>query len=317
MRTNVHALVSPPAGPKTTDGAFSPAISADGRYVAYATRSALADGEYSSGGSSGVAGQVYVRDVQARTTRLVSRAAGARGAIGDGTSFTPAISADGRHVAFTSGAANLHPDDGDTRSDVLVRDMLGRVAAAPTKRPGCALTDAAIVGGRSGDRRTGTLLGDVIFGRGAGDVLRGVQGADCLYGGPGDDGLFGGLDRDRLFGGPGEDRLHGEAGDDLLFGDGGDDRLYGGARRDRLDGGGGADRLNGGSGADRLTDGRGRDRFDGGRGNDRIDARDRAARDRRRPDLVRCGLGLSDVAIADRADAVGDDCERVDRRRGG
>ena len=48
-----------------------------------------------------------MRDLAARTTTLVSRASGARGAIADEYSADPAISRDGRYVAFSSSAGNL------------------------------------------------------------------------------------------------------------------------------------------------------------------------------------------------------------------
>ena len=54
---------------------------------------------------------------------LVSRASGAAGAKGNDTSFSPAISVDGRFVAFASNASNLNPDDGDIKQDVFVRDL--------------------------------------------------------------------------------------------------------------------------------------------------------------------------------------------------
>ena len=55
---------------------------------------------------------------------LVSRASGRNGVGGDGDSFTPWISADGRFVSFTSSADNLSPADANgTGNDVFVRDL--------------------------------------------------------------------------------------------------------------------------------------------------------------------------------------------------
>ena len=54
---------------------------------------------------------------------LVSRASGATGAKGDNSSISPAISGDGRFVAFASHATNLVPANDDAGSDVYVRDL--------------------------------------------------------------------------------------------------------------------------------------------------------------------------------------------------
>lgn len=65
--------------------------------------------------------QVYVRDMQTGTTALVST--GVNGA-GNGQSYyTPAISADGRYVAFTSGATNLVPGGTNGGAQIFVRDL--------------------------------------------------------------------------------------------------------------------------------------------------------------------------------------------------
>jgi hypothetical protein len=93
-------------------------ISGDGRFVAFsslATNLSPDDGDatYDS----------YVRDLQTGTTTLVCRASGADGAKGNGASADGAVSADGRFVAFESGATNLDPDDGDAIFDAYVRDL--------------------------------------------------------------------------------------------------------------------------------------------------------------------------------------------------
>jgi Tol biopolymer transport system component len=68
---------------------------------------------------------VFVRDTQANTTTLVSRASGADGAAGTGDSEEPSISADGRFAAFRSPAKNLSSIDGDETADIFMRDLLG------------------------------------------------------------------------------------------------------------------------------------------------------------------------------------------------
>lgn len=102
----------------------------------------------------------------------------------------------------------------------------------------------------------------------------------------------------RLIGTGGANVLRGGAGPDVLEGRGGNDTLLGGA---------GNDRLLGGVGNDRLVGGAGRDALQSGPGNDRLESRDGTR------DQVSCGTGKSDLAIVDRKDAVGRDCETVRR----
>jgi Tol biopolymer transport system component len=93
-----------------------PAVSADGRYVAYDLPAAgLVAGDRNN------ARDVFVRDAVAGRTRLVSVATS--GGVGNATSRAAAISADGATVAFESSATNLVADDDDGRRDVFVRDL--------------------------------------------------------------------------------------------------------------------------------------------------------------------------------------------------
>ena len=69
-------------------------------------------------------------------TRLVS--VGPRGAQGNGDSSTAVISADGRYVAFKSGASNLVATDTNNRGDVFVRDRVARVTRRVSVGPGGA-----------------------------------------------------------------------------------------------------------------------------------------------------------------------------------
>src|SRR4051794_3427290 len=102
-------------GPSNGDS-FLPSISADGRYVAFVSRGNLAPGD-----AGFHTNDVYVRDLVAGTTELVS--AGRGGAEPDGASTEPSISAGGRHVAFSSSSSNLVPGDTNDRSDIFVRDL--------------------------------------------------------------------------------------------------------------------------------------------------------------------------------------------------
>jgi len=96
---------------------FDPSISADGTRIAFASRAHLDPAH--AGGSS----EVYVRDVAAGTTTLVSRAEGAGGAVAAADALYPAISADGAHVAFVSAAGNLGAPAG--LGHAYLRDVAG------------------------------------------------------------------------------------------------------------------------------------------------------------------------------------------------
>jgi Tol biopolymer transport system component len=119
-QTGEVGLVSRASGPNGAKGrvaSFNPRISADGRFVAFRSNSNLAPED-----TDRIA-DIYVRDLQTQQTILVSRASGESGEKGNGGSFNPSISADGRRVAFRSEATNLHPDDGDAIFDIYVRDL--------------------------------------------------------------------------------------------------------------------------------------------------------------------------------------------------
>ena len=93
---------------------YSPSISADGRYVAF--RSSASN--LVSGDTNGTS-DIFVHDRQGGGTTRVSVASD--GTQGNGDSYSPSISADGRYVAFMSAASNLV--SGDTCcSDIFVHD---------------------------------------------------------------------------------------------------------------------------------------------------------------------------------------------------
>ena len=87
-----------------------PAISADGRRVAFTAESGADRG-------------VWVRDLGAGKTFLASRADGPDGAAANAESRYPALDADGSRVAFTSYATNLGDGDTDGLPDIHVRDL--------------------------------------------------------------------------------------------------------------------------------------------------------------------------------------------------
>ena len=106
------------SGSGTQGGAESgaPSVSADGRYVAYVSVAA----NLVTGDTNGRY-DVFVYDRQADTVRRVSVATG--GAQADGDSRSPAISADGKCVAFLSRATNLVTGDTNGKWDVFVHTL--------------------------------------------------------------------------------------------------------------------------------------------------------------------------------------------------
>jgi Tol biopolymer transport system component len=100
-----------------------PSLSANGRYLAFVS---TAPNLFPAAYRGRVPPQIYVRDLVADTTTLVSRASGRRGQIADAPCAEPEISADGRHIAFTSSATNLGATGprGDVfDGNVFVRDL--------------------------------------------------------------------------------------------------------------------------------------------------------------------------------------------------
>ncbi|HVM12348.1 MAG TPA: hypothetical protein VM638_07735, partial [Actinomycetota bacterium] len=98
------------------DSSFTvPRLSSDGRFVAFGS----AASNLVPGDANGVS-DVFVRDRVRGTTERVSTAAD--GSEGNASSGNPAISADGRLVAFHSNASNLVPGDTNGRQDIFVKD---------------------------------------------------------------------------------------------------------------------------------------------------------------------------------------------------
>ncbi|WP_139555793.1 DUF11 domain-containing protein [Methylotetracoccus oryzae] len=93
-----------------------PGVSADGRYVAFASRSSDAVG----GDTNGVS-DVFVRDRATRRTIRIS--VGSDGRQTDAMSDAPSLSANGRFIAFRSSAGNLVPSDTNGAADVFVHDL--------------------------------------------------------------------------------------------------------------------------------------------------------------------------------------------------
>lgn len=144
---------------------FSPAISDDGHFVAFSSAAPF------DAGAKGPKARIntYLHDLQTGATTRVSVTAG--GGPPDGSSYAPAISSDGRYVAFVSDATNLvRRHDYNRFPDVYVRDTVARVTELVSRTP------SGYAG--NGPSRHPTLSGDgriVVFQSEASDLTCGER----------------------------------------------------------------------------------------------------------------------------------------------
>ena len=103
-------------GSPANNSTSNPSISADGRWVAFASRATNLVENDTNGKSD-----VFVRDMLYGVTTRIS--VSPTGMQVDKDSTSHAISADGRWVAFLSGATNLVPGDTNGMADIFLRDM--------------------------------------------------------------------------------------------------------------------------------------------------------------------------------------------------
>jgi uncharacterized repeat protein (TIGR01451 family) len=111
-------------GTQANGYAEHPAISGDGRYVAFASN---ASGLVSD--DTNYTRDVFVHDRDTSQTVRLNVTAGGAGTQGD--AGYPAMSNNARYVAFTSRTDDLVPEDANGRTDVFVRDGGGEIVALP------------------------------------------------------------------------------------------------------------------------------------------------------------------------------------------
>jgi Tol biopolymer transport system component len=105
------------AGAEGDNGSNDPSISANGRYVAFSSDAAnLVEND------TNLSQDIFIRDRINNTTSRISLGAG--GGEGDGGSFDPDISGDGRFVVFESGSTDLVTGDTNDVTDVFIRGPL-------------------------------------------------------------------------------------------------------------------------------------------------------------------------------------------------
>src|SRR5205807_1977339 len=107
-------------GTEANGGSSAPAVSRAARLVAFAS-----DAANLVTGDTNATTDVFVRERETNVTERVSVASD--GSQGNGASLAPAVSANGRFVAFTSLASNMVPGDTNDASDVFVRDRANAV----------------------------------------------------------------------------------------------------------------------------------------------------------------------------------------------
>src|SRR5215212_7906451 len=155
---------------------------------------------------------------------------------------------------------------------------------------------------------SGVALAATRIGTDGPDTLRGTKGDDNLIGQAGNDTLLSLAGDDTLLGGPGKDVVNGGS---LAQPFAGNKNLAGGEGNDVVQGGLGSDNVLGGEGNDFMVDGEFeppfvKDILSSGEGNDVLNVANKPAG----KDIVTCGSGF-DRVLADRADMVAPDCEKV------
>ena len=131
---DIYPLTAEPAAPLTTSGWIPPtttrvsvasdgnqgdaesywtSISADGRYIAFHSFASLVPDDTNNHWDA------FVHDRQTGETTRVSVSSGGQA---NSSSSHPSISADGRYVAFRSGASNLVPNDTPDHWHIYVHD---------------------------------------------------------------------------------------------------------------------------------------------------------------------------------------------------
>jgi Tol biopolymer transport system component len=236
-----------------------PSISADGRFVVFASDAAnLVPGDTNNNTD------IFVRDLSTNTTTRVS--VDSAGTQANNNSFAIAsISDDGRFVAFNSAATNLVPGDTNGSRDIFVRDTRANTTTRVS-------VDSA--GNQGNDISFSTSISTngrfVAFDSSATNLVPGDTNntTDLFVSDTGNPPGVINTPGNNINGTPGNDNLTGTNGSDNISGLDGDDALTGLRGNDILVGGGGSDNLSGGKGFDTLNGGLGNDNLVGGAGND-------------------------------------------------
>ena len=122
-------------GEVANDYSYTPAISGDGRYVAFSSYAT----NLVAGDTNDLA-DIFLHDLQTHeTTRISISSAGTQANSSSSTYYPPSLSDDGRYIAFVSYASNLVTGDTNATADVFVRDR----EAGTTERASFNTTELA------------------------------------------------------------------------------------------------------------------------------------------------------------------------------
>ncbi|HUS85549.1 MAG TPA: hypothetical protein VMX56_10415, partial [Anaerolineales bacterium] len=112
------------AGDEALNSSYAPALNADGRYIVFRSHAA----NLVAGDTNNMA-DIFLRDRLDGALQRVNLTTTGEQAL-YGASDEPAISADGRFIAFRSNATNLVADDLNSSPDIFVRDLQGTTTRA-------------------------------------------------------------------------------------------------------------------------------------------------------------------------------------------
>jgi hypothetical protein len=128
---------------ESTDPAIGGGIGEEGRYVVFVSSATFA-------GSTGKHRQIFWRDRNTGTTKLVSSSPS--GEEGNADSYYPAISGDGKTVAFESNSSNLVENDKNGFRDVFVwQASTGKIQTVSVGKNGAAADAESYEASVSGD----------------------------------------------------------------------------------------------------------------------------------------------------------------------
>jgi Tol biopolymer transport system component len=196
-----------------------PVLSADGRYVAFASSASNMIPDDTNGWRD-----IFFKDLA--TGKVTRISVDSFGNEGNHNIDTPFMTPDARFISFEAYASNFVDNDINPGWDLFMHDRYGALCRGeiPTW--------------------VGTLGDDVILGTEDRDVIHGLDGNDLIIGKSGADIICGGRGQDEIRAGLGTTDvviLDGGDGDDVLRSGGGNDFLVGGAGVDDCDGGTGTD----------------------------------------------------------------------------